>query len=247
MIQPCRIAIVGSPFCPIAELGERLATYHNLDFITLETLEEENSDYFADKIKSMYLDTGDLMSGSASQHFTRDPSDWAKMREMSEIYVNAPPALLSDDEKFILQGENFCVVSSEIPDPFLQKWSDVIVLLTTSEAHAVEWINKRRVCGCCGAVYHLEERPTQRKGYCDRCGSHVFQAERDLPQNVRAQYRLWGKDLWQIETAMKDQGNYIKINVDKFEKVEDIVPEVDRALRKILNKSNSVDWNYSFS
>ncbi len=247
MIKPCRIVIVGSPFTPIIELGERLAEYHNLDFITLETLEEDNSDYFSDKIKSIYLDTGDLMSGSASQHLSRDPSDWAKMKEMSEIYVDSPPEKLNDKERFDLQNEHFCVVSSEIPDKYLVDWADAVVLLTTNELHAVEWINKRRVCPACGAVYHLDERPTQRKGYCDRCGTHTFQMERDLPQNVRAQYRLWGRQLWSIETAMRERGNYVKVDVDKFNDLTDIVPEVDRILRKILKKPDEVNWNYSIS
>lgn len=246
-MEPVRIVVIGSAFTPIFELGERIAEYHNLDFLTIEASAAESYDYFGDNIPAAYLDTGDLTSGSASQQYSRDPSDWAKMREMSEIYVDSPADNLSDEERFNLQDEHFCVVSSEIPDQYLATWADAVILLTTDESHAIEWINKRRVCGGCGAVYHLSERPTQRKGYCDRCGTHVFQVERDLPVNVRAQYRLWSRQLWSIETAMRKRGNYVKVDVDQFNSLTDIVYQVDRVLRKILKKPDEVNWNYSVS
>lgn len=246
-MDSCRIVVIGSPFCPIMELGERIATYHNLDFITLEENEEESHDYFADKIKSTYIDCGDLMSGNTSQHLSRDPSDWAKMRELNDVYVSAPPVKLSDDEKLMLNEESFCVVSSEILDEFLLEWSNAVILLTTNENHVIEWINKRRKCPCCGACYHLEERPTQKKGYCDRCGSHIFQMPRDLPKSVRAQYRLWGKEIWGLEQIMRKNGNYVKVDVDQFKTLENITTEVDRVLRKIVKKPDEVNWNYSIS
>jgi hypothetical protein len=93
----------------------------------------------------------------------------------------------------------------------------------------------------------MEERVPQRRGYCDRCGTHIFQMERDLPENVRKQYRLWGRELWEIETAMRSRGNYIKIDMDKYNNLDDVFPEADRILRKILKKPDTVDWNYSIS
>ena len=246
-MEPVRIVILGAPFTPIFELGDRIATYHNLDFITLESGEGEAYDYFGDNIPAKYLDTGDLMSGSASQHLSRDPSDWAKMKEMDEIYVDSPSEPLDPDEKEALSNEDFVVVSSEIPDKFLAHWSTATVLLTVGEEHAVEWINKRRKCPCCGAVYHLDERPPQRQGYCDRCGTHIFQSERDLPNNVRAQYRLWGRELWAIEKIMRERGNYVKVDISKFDTFEDIVHNVDRILRKLVGKEKEVNWNYSLN
>lgn len=246
-MNPVRIVILGSPFTPIFEIGERISDYHNLDFITLETDETSAHDYFGDNIDSTYLDVGDLTGGSASQHMSRDPGDWAKMKDLAEIYVSAPDSPLTDDERLSLTNESHAVVVSEIPDPFLSEWADAVIILTTSDDHAVSWLNQRRKCPCCGAVYHLKDRPSSKQGYCDRCGSHTFQDMRDLPTNVRAQYRLWGKSFWRIEKFLRDEGkgNYVKLNIDKFNTLEDIIHQADRSLRKILDKPHQVNWNYS--
>ncbi|MCK9272966.1 hypothetical protein M0P65_05455 [Candidatus Gracilibacteria bacterium] len=245
--ESCRILVLGSPFTPIMELGERLSEYHNLDFITLEGDDENVHDYFGDNIPANYVDMGDISSGSGSMQMVRGPREYKKMKELAEIYVNSPDDFLTDEERCGIGMEDFAVVSSEIPDPYLVEWANAVILLVVDESHAVEWINKRRKCPCCGAVYHLEERPVTRKGYCDRCGSHIFQEERDLPESVRAQYRLWGRDLWKIEKRMREKGNYVKVDVGKFNSLKEIVSQVDRVLRKILNKPHQIDWSYNLS
>lgn len=246
-MESVRILIFGSPFTDIYRLGERISEYHNLDFLTIESSDFEEYNYFGDNIPATYVDVGDLMSGSASQHYARDPSDWAKMKELDEVYVDLPADPLTDEELLLLEDEDFVVVSSEIPDINLIDWSDVVIILSAKEDYAVDWISKRRKCPCCGAVYHMEDRIPVRRGYCDRCGSHIFQQEKDLPSNIRAQYRVWGKSLWAIEKRVRERGNYIKVSVEKFKTFEDIFRGVDRSLRKILNKPLSVNWNYSLS
>ena len=43
----------------------------------------------------------------------------------------------------------------------------------------------RRVCGKCGASYHIVANPTKEEGKCDLCGSDVTTRKDDAPETVR--------------------------------------------------------------
>ena len=43
----------------------------------------------------------------------------------------------------------------------------------------------RRVCGNCGASYHIEANPSKVEGKCDLCGSELVIRKDDAPETVR--------------------------------------------------------------
>ena len=43
----------------------------------------------------------------------------------------------------------------------------------------------RRVCGSCGASYHIEANPSKVEGKCDLCGSDLMIRKDDAPETVR--------------------------------------------------------------
>ena len=43
----------------------------------------------------------------------------------------------------------------------------------------------RRVCGDCGASYHIEANPSKVEGKCDLCGSELVVRKDDAPETVR--------------------------------------------------------------
>ena len=43
----------------------------------------------------------------------------------------------------------------------------------------------RRVCGNCGASYHIEANPSKVEGKCDLCGSELVVRKDDAPETVR--------------------------------------------------------------
>ena len=46
----------------------------------------------------------------------------------------------------------------------------------------------RRVCGKCGASYHVTANPPKSEGICDQCGSELMIRKDDAPETVRRQY-----------------------------------------------------------
>ena len=49
----------------------------------------------------------------------------------------------------------------------------------------------RRVCGKCGASYHIEANPSKVEGICDQCGSELMIRKDDAPETVRRRLEIY--------------------------------------------------------
>lgn len=58
----------------------------------------------------------------------------------------------------------------------------------------VDRIAGRRVCSGCGAVYHVDRRPTTRQGVCDQCRAAVIRREDDRPAAVHRRMATYERE-----------------------------------------------------
>jgi len=65
----------------------------------------------------------------------------------------------------------------------------VVPLIQVGDEEVMRRLTGRRVCGQCGAVYHLVFSRPRVEGVCDACGGQLYQREDDLPETVR--HRLY--------------------------------------------------------
>ena len=49
----------------------------------------------------------------------------------------------------------------------------------------------RRVCGKCGASYHVTANPPKAEGICDQCGSELMIRKDDAPETVRKRLNVY--------------------------------------------------------
>ena len=49
----------------------------------------------------------------------------------------------------------------------------------------------RRVCGKCGASYHVTANPPKSEGICDQCGSELMIRKDDAPETVRRRLEVY--------------------------------------------------------
>lgn len=231
-MKDIRVLIFGIPGTPIFEVGERLSTFHKLDFFTIEDNPDEEPSYFRDKIPSRLLDTGDFVSGSASSSMSRDISALEKDKELNDFYVPQIDTELEPDELEELSVENRGILSTEIPDIDLLDWPTHVLYFNADWDVAVEWFSKRRKCSTCGNVHHLDDKPPQTPGICDRCGSSLVIKEEDKPENVTLIYQEWQRAFSVFETKARKTKHWKSINVDQCKDFDDIVTKVDRWLRK---------------
>ena len=68
---------------------------------------------------------------------------------------------------------------------------DRVVSLRLSLVELLKRLTGRRVCGSCGALYHLLTRPPKRDGLCDTCQGVLLQRSDDSEQVVRERLRVF--------------------------------------------------------
>jgi adenylate kinase len=68
---------------------------------------------------------------------------------------------------------------------------DQVLALDVAPEELVRRLSGRRVCGNCGAGYHLVSQPPRQEGLCDRCGGSLSQRPDDREEVVRERLRVY--------------------------------------------------------
>lgn len=68
---------------------------------------------------------------------------------------------------------------------------DHVVSIEISDAVIVARMAGRRVCGACGASYHVVANPPKKDGICDLCGGVLITRKDDAPETVRHRLQVY--------------------------------------------------------
>lgn len=52
-------------------------------------------------------------------------------------------------------------------------------------------LSGRRVCQDCGASYHVDYKPSQTEGVCDKCGGKTVQRKDDHPDTIKDRLHVY--------------------------------------------------------
>ena len=127
-----------------------------------------------------------------------------------------------------LKAKSFMDAGKLVPD-------DVIIGIVSERVAAPDCANGfildefrmtgRRVCGSCGASYHVTAHPPKQEGICDLCGKELVLRKDDAPETVQNRLRVFHAET----EPLKDF--YAKLGVLKL--VEGNQP-IEDATRDIL-------------
>ena len=157
-----------------------------------------------------FMDNGklvpdDVIIGIVRERVARD--DCANGYILDGVPRTIPQAQALEDA-----GIHFdCVVSIEIADSVI-------------EAR----MTGRRVCGSCGASFHIVANPPKKEGICDLCGSGLVIRKDDAPETVKNRLKVFHTET----EALKDF--YRKLGILKLvegdQPIEAATAEILRAL-----------------
>lgn len=102
---------------------------------------------------------------------------------------------------------------------------DCVISIEIDDAVIEQRMTGRRVCGSCGASYHVTAHPPKQEGICDLCGQELVLRKDDAPETVQNRLRVFHAET----EPLKDF--YAKLGVLKL--VEGNQP-IEDATRDIL-------------
>lgn len=107
---------------------------------------------------------------------------------------------------------------------------DVVLNIGVSDDELVKRLSGRRVCGTCGASYHLVFNPPKKDMVCDKCGGNLLQREDDKPEAIRNRLMVYKK---QTEPLIKyyTEKNILR-TVDGGKDIQQIFEDIKNVLEK---------------
>ncbi len=97
-------------------------------------------------------------------------------------------------EGYLLDGFPRTLEQGKALDTILRdvgKNIDCVINLDVPIGDIVDRLTARRICGVCGAVYHLEEKKPLVEGICNFCGGSIVQRADDSEETVRKRLDIY--------------------------------------------------------
>lgn len=134
---------------------------------------------------------------------------------------------------FILDGFPRNVAQAEALGKILsQRHMEIgkaIFLEVPSEA-LLSRLTGRRVCKSCGAVYHIDSKPSRVAGVCDVCGGEVIQRNDDREEVIATRLKTYAESTTPLKQYYKNQGKLVA--VDGHRETEQVFRSIKTELGK---------------
>lgn len=83
---------------------------------------------------------------------------------------------------------------------------DAVIDIEVSDADITRRLSGRRVCGSCGATYHLEYNPPKVSGVCDKCSDALIQRTDDHPDKIAERLRVYHEQTEPLRNYYESRG-----------------------------------------
>jgi len=108
---------------------------------------------------------------------------------------------------------------------------DIVINIDVDRSELVRRLTGRRMCTSCGSSFHVTFNPPAREGFCDSCGSELFQRADDSEESVVNRLKIYDE---QTEPLIEYYGqeNILK-TIDGGRSID----EVSDSISEFLNGS----------
>ncbi len=118
---------------------------------------------------------------------------------------------------FILDGFPRTIEQAKILDAVLsriKKKLDMALYFETSIEMSISRLSGRRVCGACGANFHVINIPPKKIGVCDHCGRALCQRKDDSEETVRRRWSVYTEETTPLVDYYEESGILEKVSGD---------------------------------
>ena len=106
---------------------------------------------------------------------------------------------------FILDGFPRTIPQAEALDT-MGVVIDKVIDIEVPDERIIGRMSGRRVCGSCGASYHLEYKVPKTEGVCDLCAGALVQRKDDHPDTVKARLEVYHSETEPLKDFYSKQG-----------------------------------------
>lgn len=112
---------------------------------------------------------------------------------------------------------------------------DLVIKVELKEEDILRRLTNRRVCGNCGAVYHLISNLPAKAGFCDKCGSEIYHRDDDKEDVILSRIKVYSEQTKPLVEFYASRQKLFRINGK--EDIEIVNKEIMSALEKRKVKS----------
>ena len=106
---------------------------------------------------------------------------------------------------FILDGFPRTIPQAEALDAMGVE-IDRVISIEVADEKIVERMSGRRVCGKCGASYHMLYKQPSNEGVCDACGGELIRRKDDAPETVEDRLRVYHEQTEPLKSYYEKSG-----------------------------------------
>jgi adenylate kinase len=172
-----------------------------------------------------------------------------RVREFVESGRLVPDALMGDliaerlerkdaSAGFILDGFPRTLEQVSILEGVLRRLGltlDRVLMLEVPEAEIVRRLSGRRTCPSCGAVFHLDSRPSKVPGVCDVCGAALVQRPDDKESVIRDRLKVYTDQTLPVADAYRAKG--VLVEIDGSGDVDDVRNRLNAGLGRVAGRT----------
>ncbi|MCB0420823.1 MAG: adenylate kinase [Bdellovibrionales bacterium] len=135
------------------------------------------------------------------------------------------------DTGFILDGFPRTVPQAEALEGLLQengKTLDQVLFLEVPKGQLMSRLTGRRVCKSCGAVNHIDAKPTKIEGVCDICGGESVQRIDDQEETIANRLDVYENSTAPLKSFYKEAGKLVELDGtgptdEVFERIQEVL------------------------
>ncbi len=194
-----KLLLLGPPAAGKGTQAEKLVERYRIPTISTGAIFRKAMEQMtpSGKLAKEYIDKGQLVPDDVTIAIVRE-------------------RLAEDDCKngYILDGFPRTLPQAQAADDMGIQF-DKVILIDVADQEVVRRISGRRQCGECGAVYHIDDNPSEKDSLCDKCGGALVTRDDDTEKTVKIRLEVYHSQTEPLIRFYREKGNLVTVKGQK--------------------------------